>query len=98
MLGSGIEKLAIEIEEIANGVYPSDKPQNELLVSKAKKIQQLARRRKSIVTERVEKLVCHKCDLRMTFDSETGSYRLLRCENCGIRVGVLPRNLPGNLC
>jgi len=44
-LPTQIEKLAIEIEEIAVGVHPGDKPQ-ELLVSKPKKIQQLARRRR----------------------------------------------------
>jgi transcription initiation factor IIE alpha subunit len=82
----GIEKLAIEIEEIANGVYPSDKPQRELLISKAKKIQQLARRRKRVVAEKT--LVCHKCDLHLTFEYATGNYRIFRCENCGNRVGV----------
>ena len=81
----GIEKLAIEIEEIANGVYPSKKPQNELLIAKAKKIQQLARRRKSVPTE----LICHKCDLRMIFDEATGKYRVFSCENCGSKVGIL---------
>ena len=89
----GIEKLAIEIEEIANGVYPSDKPQQVLLISKAKKIQQLARRRKSVPTERVETLVCHKCDLRMTLDELSGKYRVFRCENCGNKVGVLPTSV-----
>jgi len=86
----GIEKLAIEIEEIANGVYPSDKPQKVLLISKAKKIQQLARRKKSVVTERVETLVCSKCDLRMTLDEVSGKYRVFLCKNCGSKVGVLP--------
>ncbi len=86
----GIEKLAMEIEEIANGVYPSDKPSKELLIGKAKKIQQLARRRKIVVTERVEKLVCPKCDLRMVFDFARGIYRVYRCEVCGNQVGVLP--------
>jgi len=85
----GIEKLAIEIEEIANGVYPSDKPQSILLISKAKKIQQLARRRKSVVKERVETLVCHKCDLRMTLDEVSGRYRVFLCKHCGNKVGVL---------
>ena len=88
----GIEKLAIEIEEIANGVYPSDKPQRELLIGKAKKIQQLARRKKSVVTERVETLVCSKCDLRMTLDEVSGKYRVFLCKNCGNKVGVLPVN------
>ena len=85
----GIEKLAIEIEEIANGVYPSDKPQSTLLISKAKKIQQLARRRKSVVKERVETLVCHKCDLRMILDEISGRYRIFLCRNCGTQVGAL---------
>ncbi len=40
-MSGGIEKLAVEIEEIANGVYPSEKPAQELLISKAKKIRQL---------------------------------------------------------
>jgi transcription initiation factor IIE alpha subunit len=85
----GIERLAIEIEEIANGVYPSDKPQQVLLISKAKKIQQLARRRKTVQTGRLETLVCHKCDLRMTLDEVSGRYRVFLCKNCGNKVGVL---------
>jgi predicted RNA-binding Zn-ribbon protein involved in translation (DUF1610 family) len=85
----GIEKLAIEIEEIANGVYPSDKPQQVLLVSKAKKIQELARRRKSVVRGRIESLVCTKCDLRMTLDELSKRYRVFLCKNCGNRVGVV---------
>jgi len=58
-VSGGIEKLAVEIEEIANGVYPSEKPAQELLISKAKKIRQLARSRK---TPREKALVCQKCD------------------------------------
>ncbi len=42
-MATGIEKLAVEIEEIANGVYPSEIPSQHLLISKAKKIQQLAK-------------------------------------------------------
>ncbi|HEV2118511.1 MAG TPA: hypothetical protein VGS11_00150 [Candidatus Bathyarchaeia archaeon] len=88
-MGIGIEKLAIEIEETANGVYPSDRPQRELLVSKARKIQQLSRRRRSGVAERVDALICHKCDLPMTFSEATGKYRVFSSGNCGNRVGVL---------
>jgi len=83
---TGIEKLAIEIEEIANGVYPSETPTQDLLISKAKKIQQLARSRKST---REKALVCQKCDQRMTFDSVTGTYRSYLCPNCGHRIGLL---------
>ena len=83
-MGAGIEKLAIEIEEIANGVYPSDQPQQELLVSKAKKIQQLARCRKTVATTRVETLVYHKCDLHMTFECATGSYRVFNVRTAGM--------------
>jgi predicted RNA-binding Zn-ribbon protein involved in translation (DUF1610 family) len=86
----GIEKLAIEIEEIANGVYPSDKSQQVLLISKAKKIQQLARKRKTVVRERTESLVCVECDLRLTLEEVSGKYRVFLCKNCGNRVGVLP--------
>jgi hypothetical protein len=88
-LTNQIEKLAIEIEEIALGVHPGDKPQ-ELLVSKAKKIQQLARRRsdKKIVGA-VAALVCQKCDLRMVEESATRKYRIFECSNCRIRVGTL---------
>ena len=85
-MSGGIEKLAVEIEEIANGVYPSEKPAQELLISKAKKIQQLARSRK---TPREKSLVCQKCDRRMTLDSISGMYRSYLCPNCGQRVGVL---------
>jgi hypothetical protein len=85
----GIEKLAIETEEIANGVYPSDQPQQILLITKAKKIQQLARRRKTVAIERVESVVCTKCDLRMTLDEVAGRYRIFACKNCETRVGVL---------
>jgi transcription initiation factor TFIIIB Brf1 subunit/transcription initiation factor TFIIB len=85
----GIEKLAIEIEEIANGVYPSDKPQQVLLISKAKKIQQLARRRKGVVAARVESMVCTRCDLRMTLEEVAKRYRVFVCKNCKTRVGVL---------
>jgi len=81
-MATGIEKLAIEIEEIANGVYPSEIPAQHLLVSKAKKIQQLARSRKKA-------LVCQKCDVRMTFDSVTGTYRSYLCPSCGHKIGVL---------
>jgi len=85
-MATGIEKLAIEIEEIANGVYPSEIPAQHLLVSKAKKIQQLARSRK---TAREKALVCQKCDVRMTFDSVTGTYRSYLCPSCGHKIGVL---------
>ena len=77
----GIEKLAIEIEEIANGVYPSDKPQQVLLITKAKKIQELARRKKKVVRERIQSLVCAKCDLHMTQGEVTGRYRVFLCKN-----------------
>jgi len=83
---TGIEKLAIEIEEIANGVYPSETPTQDLLISKARKIQQLARSRKSI---REKALVCQKCDRRMIFDSVTGTYHSYLCPGCGHRIGVL---------
>ena len=83
---TGIEKLAIEIEEIANGVYPSEIPSQHLLVSKAKKIQQLARSRK---TSREKALVCQKCDQRMMFDSVRGTYCSYLCPSCGHRIGVL---------
>ncbi len=89
-LKMGIEKLAIEIEEIANGVYPSDKPQQVLLVTKAKKIQELARKKKKVVRERIESLVCAKCDLHMILGEVSGKYRVFLCKNCGNRVGVLP--------
>jgi len=46
-MATGIEKLAVEIEEIANGVYPSEIPSQYLLINKAKKIEQLARSRKT---------------------------------------------------
>ena len=85
-MATGIEKLAVEIEEIANGVYPSEIPPQHLLISKAKKIQQLARSRK---TAREKALVCQKCDVRMTFDSVTGTYRSYLCPSCGQRIGVL---------
>ena len=86
---SRIEKLPIEIEEIALGVHPGDKPQ-ELLVSKAKKIQQLARRRRETkIVGTVAALVCQKCDLRMVEESVTGKYRIFECGNCGIMVGIL---------
>lgn len=55
-----MEKLVIEIEGIANGVYPSDKSHQVLLISKAKKIQQLARKRKNVSSERIGTLVCTK--------------------------------------
>jgi transcription initiation factor IIE alpha subunit len=87
-MGIGIEKLAIEIEEIANGVYASNKPQNELLIAKAKKIQELARRRKSVPAH-METLICSKCDLRMTLDEVLRKYRVFACKNCGNRVGIL---------
>jgi len=83
---SGIEKLAVEIEEIANGVYPSEISTRELLISKAKRIQRLARSRKAI---RERSLVCQKCDRRMALDSVTGTYRSYLCPNCGHRVGML---------
>ncbi len=85
-MATGIEKLAVEIEEIANGVYPSEIPPQHLLISKAKRIQQLARSRKST---REKALVCQNCDVRMTLDSVTGSYRSYLCPNCGHRIGVL---------
>jgi len=78
---TGIEKLAVEIEEIANEI-----PSQHLLISKAKKIQQLARSRK---TAREKALVCQKCDQRMIFDSVTGTYRSYLCPSCGHRIGVL---------
>ena len=85
-MATGIEKLAVEIEEIANGVYPSEIPSQHLLISKVKKIQQLARSRK---TAREKALVCQKCDVRMTLDSVAGSYRSYLCPNCAHRIGVL---------
>ena len=83
---TGIEKLAVEIEEIANGVYPSEIPSQHLLISKVKKIQQLARSRK---TAKEKALVCQKCDRRMIFDSVTGTYHSYLCPGCGHRIGVL---------
>ena len=87
-MGIGIEKLAIEIEEIANGVYPSKNPQNELLIAKAKRIQQLARRRKSVPSH-METLIYSKCDLRMMLDEASRKYRVFAFKNCGNRVGGL---------
>ncbi len=84
-----IEKLAIEIEEIALGVYEGETAKQEL-VSKAKKIQQLASRRgDQRIVGQVAALICQGCDLRMIEDSVTGKYRVFRCTGCGIRVGTL---------
>ena len=86
-----IEKLAIEIEEIALGVHSRDTLLTTLeLVSKAKKIQQLASRRGDQRTVgQVAALVCQSCDLRMVEDSVTGKYRIFRCTGCGNKVGTL---------
>ena len=86
-----IEKLAIEIEEIALGVYSRDTLLTTLeLVSKAKKIQQLASRRgDQRIVGQVAALVCQGCDLRMVEDSLTGKYQVFRCTGCGIKVGTL---------
>ncbi len=86
-----IEKLAIEIEEIALGVHSRDTLLTTLeLVSKAKKIQQLASRRgDQRIVGQVAAIVCQGCDLRMVEDSVTGKYRIFRCTGCGIKVGTL---------
>ena len=86
-----IEKLAIEIEEIALGVHSRDTLLTTLeLVSKAKKIQQLASRRgDQRIVGQVAAIVCQGCDLRMVDDSVTGKYRIFRCTGCGIKVGTL---------
>ena len=84
-----IEKLAIEIEEIAVGVHPGDKPQ-ELLVSKPKKIQQLARRRRETkIVGAVAAIVCQRCNLRMIEESVIGKYKVFGCSGCGNRVGTM---------
>jgi len=84
-----VERLAIEIEEIALGVYSGDTAKMEL-VSKAKKIQQLASRRgDQRIVGQVAALVCQRCDLRMVEDYATGKYRVFRCTGCGINVGTL---------
>ncbi len=71
------------------GVYTGDKPKDDL-ISKAKKIQQLARRRRERRTVmEVAALVCQKCDLRMVEDYAAGKYRVFLCTNCGNRVGTL---------
>jgi len=64
-MATGIEKLAVEIEEIANGVYPSEIPQH-LLISKAKRIQQLARSRRTAQGTGVSK-VRRANDLRLRY-------------------------------
>src|SRR5437867_2120572 len=84
-----IERLAIEIEEIALGVYRGDTARQEL-VSKAKKIQQLASKRgDQRIVGQVAAVVCQGCDLRMVEDSVAGKYQVFRCTGCGIKVGTL---------
>ena len=84
-----IERLAIEIEEVALGVYESETAKQEL-IGKAKKIQQLASRRgDQRIVGQVAALVCQGCDLRMVEESVTGKYRVFRCTGCGIKVGTL---------
>jgi len=84
-----IERLAIEIEEITLGVYEGETAKQEL-VSKAKRIQQLASRRgDQRIVGQVAALVCQDCDLRMVEDSATGKYRVFWCPSCGTKVGTL---------